>query len=131
MSADPCRAIGRPRGGFTLIEVIAALVIFSAGVLMVLDLTGALSRQMRYASTTSQLVVRAEEQVDSLEAIPFDSLTLGTRLDTLSVEGVSYGRTVSVSIVTGLLYRIDVSLDPMTSGTGPSYAVTSYAAAHW
>jgi len=131
VSADPCRVSGGPRGGFTLIEVIAALVVFLAGVLMVLDLTGALSRQMRYAATTSQLVARAEEQIDSLEAMPFESIGVGTRLDSLTVEGVAYARTVSVSAVTALLYRIDVTLAPMTAGEGPSYAVTSYSAAHW
>jgi hypothetical protein len=98
---------------------------------MVLDLTGALSRQMRYAATTSELVVRAQEQIDSLESLAFDSLTLGTRLDTLTVEGVGYGRVVAVSMVTGLLYQLDVSMSPITAGEGPSYAVTSYSAAHW
>lgn len=131
MSAEPCRATVRPRGGFTLIEVIAALVIFTAGVLMVLDLTGSLSRQMRYAATTSELVVRAGEQIDSMEALPFDSLTVGVRMDSLTVEGVAYGRTVSVSVVTGLLYQIDVTLAPMVAGEGPTYATTSYASASW
>ncbi len=131
MSADPCPRSGPPHGGFTLIEVIAALVIFSLGVLMVLDLTGALSRQMRYAATTSVLVVRAQEQLDSLESLDFASLTVGTRLDTLTVEGVRYGRVVAVSVVTGLLYQLDVSIAPITMGEGPSYSTTSYAAAHW
>ncbi len=131
MSAEPCRSSGRPRRGFTLIEVIAALVIFSVGVLMVLDLTGALSRKMRYAATTSELVVRAQERLDSLESLAFDSLTVGTTLDTLTVEGIGYGETVSVSVVTGLLRQLDVALAPITAGEGPSYALTSYAAAHW
>lgn len=131
MSPDPCRASASPRRGFTLIEVVAALVIFSLGVLMVLDLTGALARQMRYAATTSELVVRAQEQIDSLEALAFDSLTVGSRLDSLTVQGVGYGQTVSVSAVTGLLYQLDVALAPITPGEGPSYSATSYSAAHW
>lgn len=131
MNADPCRRSGRPQRGFTLIEVIAALVIFALGVLMVLDLTGALARQMRYAATTSELVVIAQEQIDSLEALAFESLTVGTTMDSLTVEGVVYGRAVSVSVRTGLLYQLDVALSPTTAGEGPSYAVTSYSAAHW
>ncbi len=114
-----------------MIEVIAALVIFSVGVLMVLDLTRTLSREMRYAATTSELVVRAQERLDSLESLSFPSLTLGMSGDTLTIEGTAYQRMVSVSWVTGLLYKIDVTLSPLTAGEGPSYAATSYSAAHW
>jgi len=114
-----------------LIEVIAALVIFSLGVLMVLNLTQALARQMRYAATTSELVVHAQERVDSLESLDFDSLTLGTLYDTLTLDGVPYLRTQTVSSVTGLLYQLQVDLAPITSGEGPSYSTTSYSAAVW
>ena len=89
--------------GFTLIEVIAALVIFSVGVLMVLQLTTALSRQMEYAATASELVVRSEERLDSLEALPFTSLVPGTTVDTITIHGVPYLRTAAVTSVTGLL----------------------------
>ena len=131
MSRSPWGTPNPDSRGFTLIEVIAALVIFSLGVLMVLDLTTALSRQMKYAATTSELVVRAEERLDSLESLPFDSLSLGTRYDTLTVQGLSYGRTQVVSSVTGLLYQIQVTLAPLTAGAGPSYSATSYSAAEW
>lgn len=131
MSGAPCRGSGPSQGGFTLIEVIGALVIFSLGVIMVLQLTGALTRQMEYAARSSELVVRAQERLDSLEALPFDSITVGTRQDTLTVRGIAYVRRATVTSVTGLLRRIEVSLAPQTTGAGPSYAATSYAAARW
>lgn len=131
MNGDPCRVPHLAARGFTLIEVVAALVIFSAGVIAVLSLANALSRQMRYAATTSELVVRAQERLDSLEALSFEDLTPGTNLDTLTIEGVSYGRTVRISAVTGLLYQIDVSVSPLVAADGPSYAATSYSAAPW
>lgn len=130
VSVVPWRGSG-PRGGFTLIEVIGALVIFSVGVIMVLQMTGALSRQMEYAAKSSELVVRAQERLDSLEALPFDSITVGTRQDTLTVRGIQYIRQATVTSVTGLLRRIDVSVSPLTSGAGPSVSSTSYAAAQW
>lgn len=117
--------------GFTLIEVIAALVIFSMGVLMVLGLTQSLSTQMRWAAATSELVVRTEERLDSLESLDFDSLRLGTRNDTLSIQGVSYRGVQRVTSVTGLLYQLQISLTPVTSGAGPSYSATSYSSAKW
>lgn len=131
MSGTPWRGSGPSRGGFTLIEVIGSLVIFSVGVIMVLQLTGALTRQMEYAAKSSELVVRAQERLDSLETLPFDSITVGTRQDTLTVRGVSYVESTTVTAVTGLLRRIEVSLTPQTTGAGPSYSVTSYAASSW
>ena len=117
--------------GFTLIEVIGALVIFSLGVLMVIQLTTALGKQMQYSAKASELVVRTEERLDSLEALDFDSVTLGTTVDTLTVAGTSYARTVTISEYTSILYRIDVSLAPTPGGSGPSYSATSYLAATW
>ncbi|HKJ02557.1 MAG TPA: prepilin-type N-terminal cleavage/methylation domain-containing protein [Longimicrobiales bacterium] len=131
MSNEPWLPTSPRRRGFTLIEVIAALVIFSGGVLAVLKLTGALTAQMEYAATTSELVVRSEERLDSLEQEPFASLTLGTRSDTLTVRGRVYVRTATVTTVTGLLKQIQVTLTRADGGQGPSLTVTSYAAALW
>lgn len=127
----PCRGPGPSRRGFTLIEVIGALVIFSLGVIMVLQLTGALSRQMEYAAKSSELVARAQERLDSLEALPFDSITVGTQQDTLTVRGILYVLQATITSVTGLLRQIDVSVAPLTAGQGPSFSATSYAAARW
>jgi len=126
----PCRGAG-PSRGFTLIEVIGALVIFSTGVLMVIRLATALSARMEYSARTSAIVARAQERLDSLEALPFDSLTRGTDTDTLTVRGVRYILTAEVTEVTGLLYQIDVELAPSASGSGPSFSATSYSRAEW
>ena len=120
----------RPPAGFTLIEVIGALVIFSVGVLMVIQVSGALGVRMRYAGARSEIVVFANERLDSLAAEAFTSLTAGTVLDTLIAEGMSFQSTVAVSVVTPVLKRIDVSISPI-GGEGPSHSVTSYASAVW
>jgi prepilin-type N-terminal cleavage/methylation domain-containing protein len=118
------------RGGFTLIEVIGALVIFSVGVLMVVQLSGALGTQMRYSGAASELAGLAHERLDSLEAVPVASLTPGIFTDTLMVGGRTYERTVTVTTITPVLARIVVELES-ASGEGPSYDVTSYAAGSW
>lgn len=120
----------RTASGFTLIEVIGALVIFSVGVLMVIQVSGALGTQMRYAGARSELVVHAGQLLDSIAAEPFASVTVGTRLDTLIVQGAQYECTLQVASVTPLLKRIDVSLDAI-SGQGPAHAVTSYVSTPW
>ena len=129
MSAAPCLLTCR-RAGFTLIEVVGALLIFSVGVLMVIQVSGALGTQMRYAGLRSEIAVRVDESVDSLAATPFDSIAAGTSRDTVSVQGQAYERVVAVTSITPLLARIDVALAPV-GGSGPSHAVTSYASSVW
>jgi len=113
-----------------LIEVIGALVIFSVGVLMVIQVSGALGTQMRYAGLRSELAVMASERIDSLEALPFASLAAGTTVDTVTASGVAYARTVAVSAVTPVLARLDVSMTSV-DGSGPSYSATSYTSNAW
>ena len=116
--------------GFTLIEVIGALVIFSVGVLMVMQVSGALTTRMRYAGARSEIVVLANERLDSIESTPLDSLTAGSVTDTVTVQGWSYARVVTVTSVTSVLARVQVTLSPV-DGVGPSHALTSYTAAVW
>ncbi|MGD8280289.1 MAG: prepilin-type N-terminal cleavage/methylation domain-containing protein [Gemmatimonadota bacterium] len=129
MSRLSC-AKARSAGGFTLIEVIGALVIFSLGVLMVMQVSGALGTQMRYAGVRSELQVRVTETLDSLEAMPFSSLPTGSMVDTLTIGGIEYQVTAAISSVTTALKQIDVNVAP-TGGQGPSYSVTSYATDPW
>ena len=120
----------RSEAGFTLIEVIGALVIFSVGVLMVMQASGALGIQMRYAGARSEIVVLASERLDSLEAAPLASLSTGTIQDTLTVQGLTYERTVTITSIRPVLAKIEVSLVSI-DGDGPSHAVTSYTSAAW
>lgn len=120
----------RKRDGFTLIEVVAALVVFSVGVLMVVRLSTASATQMRYAGVSSALALRAAERLDSLEAEPFASLTPGTDADTFLVSGLSYERVVTLTILTPLLARVEVALTPV-DGQGPSLTTTSYVGETW
>ena len=122
------------RGGFTLIEVVGALLIFVMGVLMVMKLSSALTTQLEYSGLTSELVVIAHEQIDSLAATPFDSLEAKTEQSDFKVgkQEIEFTRTVTVSSVNPLLYRfyVDMSLKD-TLAWGPSYSVTTYSAGSW
>ncbi|MDX1493025.1 MAG: hypothetical protein R3253_03045 [Longimicrobiales bacterium] len=128
-SADRCPDVGSPTA-FTLIEVIGALVIFAVGILMIMQVSGALTTQMRYAGVRSQIVALANEQVDSIESEPFDSINPGTREDTVTVQGWSYRRRVAVTALTPVLAKVEVELIRVDS-LGPSHAVTSYTSAVW
>ena len=112
----------------------AALLIFVMGVLMLLRLSAAMTAQLEYSGITSELVVIAHEQIDSLAATPFDSLVAITVQNDFLVGAVEieYTKTVTVSLVNALLYQIDVDLSLKdTLAWGPSYAVTTYSAGSW
>lgn len=130
MSEESAWSLRRP-GGFTLIEVIGALVIFAVGVLMVIQSSGALSDQMRYSARTSEIVVLAHEWLDSLEATPFDSLTVGSSSDTVTVSGLRFRRRAVLTLRSAVLMEIEVSVAPADTTRGPSYTARSYSAAYW
>ncbi len=111
-----------------------ALLIFVMGVLMVLRLSSALTTQLDYSGLTSEIVVVAHEQIDSLSATPFDSLEVKTEVNDFKVgpREIEYTKTVSVSLVTPLLYKIDVDVSLKdTLALGPHYSVTTYTAGSW
>ncbi len=110
--------------------MIGALVIFAAGILMIMQVSGALTTQMRYAGVRSQIVALANEQVDSIESAPFDSINAGISEDTVTVQGWEYRRMVSVTALTPVLARVEVELIRVDS-MGPSHSVTSYTSAVW
>jgi Tfp pilus assembly protein PilV len=130
-STSAARRESRSILGFTLIEVVGALLIFSLGVLMVIQVSGALGTRMRYAGARSEIVVLANERLDSLAAEPFASLAPGTTTSTIAAEGMTFQRSVTITSLTPLLKRIDVSIAPTSGGAGPSHAVTSYSSAAW
>jgi len=117
--------------GFTLIEVIAALVIFAGGVLMVIRMSGSLSGQMEWAGTASDIVVVAQARLDSLDTMPFDSLSTGITSEVVTVRGKPYTLATTITTVTALLLQIDVSMSPGAGLSGPSYSTTTYAADSW
>jgi Tfp pilus assembly protein PilV len=116
--------------GFTLIEVIGALVIFSMGVLMVMGLGGTLSLQMERAALRSELALIGQERVDSLELVDYTALTVGTTTTSTSVRGATYTWTVTVSDSTAVIRHVAVSGTP-SSGSGPFFKGSAFVGRAW
>lgn len=116
--------------GFTLIEVMGALVIFSAGVLMTLSMTDTLAEQLNRAAVRSELVARARTAMDSLEAEGYASLAPASRVGSVTVRGREFRESLEVQPYGPLLLEISVSLEP-SSGRGPRHALTSYLSGPW
>lgn len=116
--------------GFTLIEVIGALVVFSVGVLMVLGLTGVVSVQMNLAGLRSMVNTEVQNQLDSLGMRPYDSLTVGAQSDTVVLMGKTFVRTRTVLQSTPLVREVEVSVDP-SDGVGPSLTASTFVSRPW
>ena len=117
-------------GGFTLIEAIGALVVFSLGVLMVINLSGTLSLRMDRSALRSELAVVGQERLDSLELVDFSNLTVGTTSSSSSIRGQAYDWSVTVSDSTALLRHVGVSGTPQ-SGSGPRFSGATFVSRSW
>ena len=116
--------------GFTLIEVVGALLIFSGGVIMVLKITSALSQRMEYLAVKSVINVHGQQQMDSLMVLPYASLAVGVTAGSDTVRGISYVRNLVITQEKPLLRLLYLSLAP-ASGSWPSYADSAWVRDPW
>ncbi len=118
------------RCGFTLIEVIGALLIFSVGVIMVLSVTSALSRRMEYSAVKSVINVQGQHRMDSLMTQPYAAVSVGTTTTSLTVRGISYTRRLQVTQKSPLLRVAYLRIYPATS-VWPTFADSTYVRDVW
>ena len=130
MSAGRHEVRGPSADGFTLIEVIGALVVFSLGVLAVMNLTGTLSVTMERAALRSELAVVGQERLDSLELVDYTNLSVGTTTSSAASRGETYPWNVIVSDSTALVRHGAVTGTP-SSGSGPSFGGSAFVYRSW
>jgi prepilin-type N-terminal cleavage/methylation domain-containing protein len=61
--------------GFSLVEIVVAVMVLSVGMLAMAASTGYVSSQIRNSSFTSQRVAAREQVIEQLRATPFDLVT--------------------------------------------------------
>ncbi len=130
MSARRYKVLGPAADGFTLIEVIGALVIFTMGVLAVVLVTDTLSVQMERAALRSELALVGQERLDSLELVDYVDLTVGTTTSSASIRGETYTWKVMVSDSTALIRHVAVTGIP-SSGSGPFFSGSAFVDRRW
>jgi Tfp pilus assembly protein PilV len=123
------RVRARP-GGFTLIEVIGAVLIFSIGVIMVLNITSALSRRTEWSALASTLNVMGQQRLDSVFVLTYSTVAAGTTTDTVTVRGVSFRRQLAVTQSTPLVKKVELTLSAV-SGSYPSFDGITYLRDTW
>jgi len=120
----------RERRGFTLIEVVGALVIFSVGVLVLLNLTGVLSSQLNRAGKSTSVAIAVQNRLDSLQQVPYDSLILGSSEETIELLGEPFLRRQLIVQATPLVREVQVTVEPV-DGRGPELTASGFVSRRW
>lgn len=117
--------------GFTLIEVIGALVIFSGGVLVALSLSRALTNQMSHATLRSEVTALGRQTLDSISLLSYDSVVPGApTTDGPALSGRTFTRTIEVSQEGVRTRRVVVTVEAPLAG-GPSFTGTGFVVQPW
>jgi prepilin-type N-terminal cleavage/methylation domain-containing protein len=77
-----------PRAGFTVIEVILAMVVLAVGLLGTAGTTLLLVRQTTLADVATERAVALQGTIEALRSIPFDSVSSGS--DSIGAFGISW-----------------------------------------
>ena len=101
----------RPEGGFTLVEVMIAVLLTAIAVTGIVGLHTAESRSGRYARHQTEATELASAKMEVLRATLGTSLASGseTGLDALGATGGIYNRTWTVSGTGPYTYNVAVS----------------------
>jgi len=96
------------RAGFTLIEVMVALVMFTFGALGMAALTASIMQASRGDTNRSRASASLRQKVEEFQSLDYTAITSGSDVDTLA--GVVFDRTwtVTVDSPAPLLRHIDL-----------------------
>ncbi len=83
--------VTRTRAGFTVIEVIIAMVILTFGVLGLAGTTAYIVRQVALSDLMTERTVAFQTVLDRLQSLPYDSVGSGT--DSVGIYGVTWSST--------------------------------------
>ena len=122
------------RGGFTIVEVIIALMILTVGLLAVATLSMTSIWHTRRGFDLTNSALAASQVLDGLAILPYDSVVVGNYVDTVSFGPVDYivnwtvtDMTDSLSTGTGLIKQISVlSGRGMTQTTAEPFELFIY-----
>lgn len=102
--ADPAS----PRGGFTMVEVIFAIMILAIGLMGMAGTTALVVRQVTMADLATERSVALQTTLEQLQATPFDRLADGS--DSVGIYRVDW----DVTVPTGWWAQVEI----VTTGPG-------------
>jgi prepilin-type N-terminal cleavage/methylation domain-containing protein len=100
----------RPRreGGFTVVEVLVAIVVLSITLMALGPIMAGISRGNRYGQHVTAASARVQEKIEELKSKPYDKVVNGS--DVLTSPGMTRTWTVVSEPVDGALKEVDVSV---------------------
>ncbi len=112
MSRGRFEASGRhaSTGGFTLVEVMVALVILALGALALTQLSLSVAVLMKQSSAKTELIALAENRLERVQAQDFDDIDPGVAADTVSVRGKAFIRRTTITAPNARTRQIEVDL---------------------
>jgi beta-xylosidase len=106
------------------------MMIFSVGVLMIMSMTTSLSSRFQSNTLRTNLSIVGQTRLDSIAALDFDSVSVGSVADSITVSNEAYWCTITVTQTDPVSRTVQVSLDP-ADGTGPLFDGTVYVSRIW
>lgn len=100
------------REGFTLVEIVIAMMILSTILATIAGLTFKTARRSLDSQGMEQRQAAMMQDVNMLSAIPFDSLANFTGCTTISVEPFPYTRCVTRTVINANITRMQIIIRP-------------------
>ena len=112
------RALGRRRAhrrrtGFALVEVMVALVLFAIGSLGLAAMSVVVARRAVTAAATTARAAAMGEQVDRLQAIPFDSIAARAGCTVVTAPPLPNTRCITVTSLPNNKVQIRLIVTPI------------------
>lgn len=117
----------RSRHGFTLIETLVALTIFTIGAVAMFVVFPASSMALRQAKEYTDIGLLLEQQVNWAKATPFDQLATASITNNLPAHVQKIDRTVSQDSALSDLKHINIIITYQSKGRIRTDSVTTYA----
>jgi prepilin-type N-terminal cleavage/methylation domain-containing protein len=105
--------------GFSLVEIMVAMVVLSLTALSLAPLMLRASRTGKSAEAMLYEQAVLSTEVGRLNALPFDVLSTGTTCQTISTAPLAHTRCTTVTSVSSTVYRVMVVVTPSGSGLKP------------
>ena len=108
------RAVSAPRGtgGFTLVEVLVALVLTSLGAVVLGQIMFQAARTARVSASVTYQTAAMTAEVARLDAVPFDSVAAGTTCTTINTPPFPHTRCTTVNNVSSKVKQVIVVVTP-------------------
>jgi prepilin-type N-terminal cleavage/methylation domain-containing protein len=98
----------RREGGFTVVEVLVAIIVLSITLMALGPIMAGISRGNRYGQHVTAASARVQEKIEELKSRPYAKVTDGS--DTLTSPGMTRTWKVVSEPVAGALKEVDVSV---------------------